>query len=196
VDEAGVWVHNSGNALCQKAFSIYHRHRQHLNASPETAFAATEAALKRLMGKQGLYDSIQIKHLGDVLDQAVKEARSLPDGDVLWTAGPYSTWQENMWSHWVKRQNQGSYPNMVSPLEYVNKAIDLTSNPGPTAMVGERVKGGITERLFLDTATGDFAVKVMSGPETGALKTLFPINGSAQDWLTYWNKQNITLVIQ
>jgi pyocin large subunit-like protein len=138
--------------------------------------------------------------MGDVLDSVVKEARSVDPSAKLWTSTKKYSNAQNMWEHWVSHQSD--FPDIHDGVTYVQRAMDFVNNPTQTMKIGTRTGANalgqvVEEKVFLDMSNGHFAVQVISGPEAGALKTFFPKTGIGPgDWLSYWNKQNITHLIQ
>lgn len=189
VGDAGVWVHNAGT-LCEKAFSIWHRHRTKLGESPEFAFKTIETVLTKYMTSRTFSNNQQVKHLGDVLDSIVKEVRKaagkyVPSGDI-WSPGPASVNSSgiNLWKrHWLK--HKGEFPEFTSPIHYVDSAMDFTGQTvsnvatGGARRVVEGTKGGRTVRIVWDRNGGknDFGVATVNPDGSlGPISTYFRLD--------------------
>ena len=160
----GVWVHNAGRD-CERIFTIYERLKQRGKTAQE---AFGEIAKK-------LPDTVKNREaMGTALSEAIK-TDVLPNRTTpVWTKGPEANPGANAWRHF---NDHGAEVGAVDAITFVQKAIAFTdqavgANIG-VLKIGKRVKNGVDEMVFLNLNTGEFAVKVVSGAESGGLKTFF-----------------------
>jgi hypothetical protein len=125
----------------------------------------------------------KLKHLGDVLEDVIKEVRasagkSVPSGSIF-TKGQYNDSSINMWvGHWLK--HRGEFPIGYTAVNYVNDALDLVNRPGLLSKIRPNKLGHldpsgnvILEKVFMDPLSGEFSVQTLTGLEAGSLKTYF-----------------------
>ena len=179
-DGGGVWVHNAASALCGKAFSIWQRQTTHLNQSPEQAFNNVETLLTQYMTKHQFSQDQSVRHLGDVLDEAVREVRSqqgkyVPPGDI-WSPGPKKVNSPaiNLWArHWLK--HRAEFPDLTGPFDYVDTALDFADSRVSIndLRVVEGDQFGFRQRIVWDRANGlnNFAVATID-PATGSVQKM------------------------
>lgn len=96
----------------------------------------------------------------------------------------------NIWlDHYLEHRNE--LDNIDDVITYVQRARELAAKPaGPgTTVLREtrvRLRDGVREAFTLDKANGEFAVQVLSGPEAGAMKTFFKVDGGPDEWVAYF----------
>jgi len=174
----GVWVHNAGGALCQKAISIFERHRRHLNESAESAFKTVETVLKKHINPKALpNDPMYIQHIGDVLDEVVKK-ELWPSSGEFWSPGNLGIGGRNAYAHYLDHVllNKsgipgGEFPDIHDAVTYVRNAREFLDSVGPDVV--SWTKG--TDRLVFNKATHWFAVEDTTGG-SHIIRTFFHSN--------------------
>ncbi len=176
VGPEGLWVHNAGAASCEWVFSVYKRLRGQ-GKTPEQTFKV----LERFFRRKGVPDEIA----GRALEEAFKDV--FPGVQNVWTTGKFtgkvpaeqpgaSGW--NAWDHFQKhvRKNREFPPEIDDVITYIKRARGFVQKPDSRILRGiRRAKdgSGVVERIYMDVESGEFAIEVLSGPQTGALKSYF-----------------------
>ena len=160
----GVWVHNAGRD-CERIFTLYEKLKQR-GATPQEAFGKLAKLLP---------DTVKNREaIGTALSEAIK-TDILPNRVTpIWTKGPEANPGANAWRHF---NDHGAEVGAVDAITFVQKAITFSdqavgANVG-VLKIGKRVKNGVEEMVYMNLNTGEFAVKVVSGAESGGLKTFF-----------------------
>lgn len=153
VGTSGVWVHNTGNA-CERAFQVWRWLRDKQGLDDIAAFNRLKERLPRA----------EPKLLGDVLQEIVRERRPDLPTTSLWSPGKYKDGGINLYKHWLKHQRE--FPELSSPIEYVERAIDFTSNTTSqgTRLVAEGTQHDRITRIVWDRNGGlnDYAVATVN----------------------------------
>ena len=188
VGDVGVWVHNA-STLCQKAFSVYNRHRVNLSESPEVAFKNVETIVLNYLIKNGTPAApnprrVYVQELGDVLDEIFKKDIN-PTGADFWSRGPvFSTslsgGGRNAYNHYIEHvvYNKSGvlgeeFPGIDNAVSYVKFVRNFLDNPGPNCVTC--TANG--QFYVLDKVTHVFATETIpTGGNPALIKTCFKAN--------------------
>jgi pyocin large subunit-like protein len=95
----------------------------------------------------------------------------------IWTKGKFPSAAENLWEgHYVK--HVAEFADIDNAVTYVEHALDFSSQTAQTQdlVIFTRVRGGLQEKVLCNRNTREFAIKMLDGPEQGALKTYFKVH--------------------
>lgn len=180
--DRGIWVHNTGDKACERAFALITRYKNRLGLDDYDAF-------KRLAGERvgqqivnSSWPSASSRTLGDVVDTIVKER--VPDLDAnapFWTSGQPGNPGANLYEHWQKRVRFDQLSHLDNAVAYAEEAITLsrttTAEVSTLVKVGWRKKGQVWEKVVLDMRGGKngVVVKVVEGVDANQVKTYMEV---------------------
>ena len=171
VGHACVWVHNAG-APCERFFAIFEHFKAKYGDAAQ-AWARTESRLMAFSSKPET-----TRTLGSALDDVLRKELIPGHQGEFFTSTRSLTNTENLgehvWKHIYDLKDMASLtPDGAS---YVKRALELSANSvgQGNILVAEGIRSrSALERLVLDQATGEFTIKVLTGPEAGRIRTLF-----------------------
>ena len=172
VGEDGVWVHNAGNAACQRLLSLAKWYKGQ-GLTPQQAF-------KRI---EDLFPTMDAKTAGQAPDEFMrKEVRpgtSLPD--PLFTKGVSNDPLVNMWEdHYLK--HRAEFPDIDNAVAYVERALDFTDNSTRSGTIRVGVinfPAGHRQRIVWDSdpAKNWFGIAELEPDGTrGSLQSLYVLD--------------------
>lgn len=152
VGVSGLWVHNTGDGICEKAFSYIH-HLLDEGVGEIEAFARLEARR-----------STNDQTLGAVIEELVRQRDYYPglDNKALWTDGnPGNPYLSMYREHWQLHQN-GFAGRINDPITYVEEAFKLSYKISSDSryVVGWKIgNNGTWDKVVYDRQTHDLVVK-------------------------------------
>ncbi|MBX9787724.1 MAG: HINT domain-containing protein, partial [Pirellulales bacterium] len=189
VGDAGLWVHNAADRLCEMFKGVLSRELDKPGATIASAAKIVQDAVTqvRLAGKLSKGDYFEI--LGSIVKEALKSDVVLP---TIWTTSKkYPTEAKNIgyhvWKHVIDGQSKPAAIDDI--VTYVKQALNITNSNNPNILSRVQVRNGRTDMLFIDQVTGDFVVQALDPPDVGKLRTFFRAPGNtAAEWIAYWNR--------
>jgi hypothetical protein len=198
VGKAAVWVHNAGLS-CDAIKGFYWQKRDKAGLTLEQATDLTKDIIHLFRAKNRLNDVEYYQALGSLVKTAAEDRGIFPGGlpTTLWTHGPYPDALGNIGYHVDKHIIRGiSRPDNIHDIViYFKRAYEFVDQaPSATLLKKTRYpKNPLVdpwkEEVVMDFITGNFAVRKAEGPNAGAVKTFFQVNGGHAEWLAYWNNQ-------
>lgn len=186
VGDGGVWVHNTCPFGGEAALSVAERMRKEGKSLNEIYLA-----LEKLMTNAADLTSADAKVMASALDNLLLDA--FRDLAKVWTPRP--TLGFNVWRHYVDHVKIArEFTDVQDPFEYVARARRFLERTDHARLRGARTvieqDGQIVEEtFFMDTASGEFMIRVDSGPSAGAIRTYFHKRGSVEGLIRYFDKQ-------
>ena len=184
VGAEGVWVHNAAGRECQQIFSIYHRFRVRQQNTVEDAFRLLEQKIKFFVKKADDTPKLMGKALDDVIKKEVYPDLPL---DSIWSNGKFSRGGANIWDHYDRHVCQELlFPDIDNAITYAKRAVEFTDQApsGPLKVWIRERPNGLFDQVWCNETTREFAVKAMTGPKAGKLRTYYTVD-PGQDIMEY-----------
>jgi hypothetical protein len=207
--QLGVWVHNASARNCFNLFARYTQLREK-GRSLEQTFRVLER-FRRVKFVEGSVTSpanaravAAFEELGASLMEALRVEKVFPAGTKIWTRGIFARTGTgdaaaagaNIWDHFLRHvREERMFPDIDDVVTYIRRARAFLTKEGAGIRRGTRpaidpsTGAAIEELVVMDVNTGEFAVRVLTGTEAGAMKTYFVRPGDVASRIQYFLRQ-------
>ena len=177
-----IHVHNLGRE-CDILFSIYDGFVRKRGLTSEQSWKE----IARLYdGKFGIkVKKMTDRALGTALDEAIRKDVFPGRNKPLWSSGGKVP-EENMYSHFQKHvlSQKDMAPFADNPVDYVRRAHQYGDKVTSTADIlvyeGISPRSGLLERFVFNRTTNEFSIRVLAGPESGAMRSLYTLKNETK----------------